>query len=782
MSLALYGTAQKFRTDANVIGHVVDSQGEHIPFATISLTGTTIGTTTDKTGHYQLVNLPVGTYTIKAQFLGYKAETREIRNQSGKTKEINFILQEDVLGLDEVVITGDRSETNRLESPTIVNTITPKLFSVIQSPTLSEGLNFTPGLRMEANCLNCGFSQVRMNGLEGPYSQVLINSRPVFSGLAGVYGLELIPANMIERVEVIRGGGSALYGSNAIAGTINLILKDPINSSFEFGANTSLVGMGLEGSGPPALDQNLTFNTSLTTSDSKGGMSLYGYYRNRQPFDANDDGFSELTAINNITIGSRLFHRIGTRAKLVADIFSINEKRRGGDEMEYVPHMSGITEALDHRIMNGSLTFEMFFRESDLLSVYVSGQGVKRNSYYGANRSLSDYGKTNDLTYTLGSQYNADLGNSDIVAGIEYISSELKDQKLGYPDLENAYWDPADSSLVIPYTGNTTIADQCSKTMGIFAQYELALNRFQASVGARFDNYNIIDNTANTPDKTGNVISPRVTLKYDIFEYLQARVSYSQGYRAPQIFDEDLHIETSGSRQVIHENDPGLKQESSHSFMASLDFNHRIGRSAIGFLAEGFYTRLNDAFVNEIGTPDEYGTVIYLRTNAEKGAAVQGVNMELNWIPSKFFSLKGGFTIQSSRYEEAQEFDEKDFFRTPNEYGYMTLDWVPLKHFGISSSATYTGKMLVPYFGAGLPDPDAGELRTSPAFFDLGLKFRYNIEINGTTLQLFTGMKNIFNAYQDDFDRGIDRDPGYIYGPMQPRTIYFGLKFGNHIL
>jgi len=104
------------------------------------------------------------------------------------------------LGLEEVVITGDRNETNRTESATIVNTITPKLFAITQSVTLSEGLNFCPGLRMENNCQNCGFSQVRMNGMAGPYSQILINSRPIFSGLAGVYGLELIPSSMIERV------------------------------------------------------------------------------------------------------------------------------------------------------------------------------------------------------------------------------------------------------------------------------------------------------------------------------------------------------------------------------------------------------------------------------------------------------------------------------------------------------------------------------------------------------------------------------------------------------
>ena len=781
-TITLIAYTQKTKTDANIVGHVVNEQGEHIPFATVSLVGTTIGTATDKTGHYQLVNLPEGDFTVKAQFLGYKPGTKDVSIKIGETREIKFILEDDMLGLEEVVITGDRGETNRKESATIVNTINPRIFNAIQSSTFSEGLNFTPGLRLEANCQNCGFTQVRMNGMEGPYSQILINSRPVFSGLAGVYGLELIPSNMIDRVEVIRGGGSALYGSNAIAGTINLIIKDPINNSFEFGANSGLIGIGMPGAGKPAWDHNITFNTSLTTTDHKGGMALYGFYRNRQPFDANDDSFSELTSIRNITVGSRLFHRFGTRGKIVADIFNINESRRGGDKMENLPHMTGITEALDHNIFNGALTFEMFFRESDLLSVYASGQGVKRKSYYGANMSLKDYGRTDDFSYTAGAQYNAMLKNSKLVFGIENIGSWLDDKKMGYPDLDNAIWNPLDSTISIPYVDNTTVADQSVNTTGIFAQYEITWNRFQVSVGARYDHYIVKDKAHAFPDKVGDVLSPRVTLKYDILDFLQARMSYSQGYRAPQIFDEDLHIATSGSRRVIHKNDPGLKQEISHSIMASLDFNKKVGRTNLGFLMEGFYTMLNDAFVSEIGMPDEQGTVIYLRTNAVDGALVRGINMELNVIPSAKFSVKGGFTLQSSTYEEPQDFDEKRFFRTPNDYGYIILDWVAARNFGISSSGTYTGKMLTPYFGPDQADPEAGELRESQVFFDLGVKFRYNIVINGTTLQLFTGMKNIFNSYQDDFDSGIDRDPGYVYGPLQPRTIYFGLKFGNNIL
>lgn len=137
--------------------------------------------------------------------------------------------------------------------------------------------------------------------------------------------------------------------------------------------------------------------------------------------------------------------------------------------------------------------------------------------------------------------------------------------------------------------------------------------------------------------------------------------------------------------------------------------------------------------------------------------------------------------MQSSKYEEVQEFDEKNFFRTPNNYGYMTIDCQPTKKIGVSATGNYTGKMLVPYFGLQISNPEEGELRESESFFDIGTKVRYDFQLNGTTLQLYTGIKNIFNSYQSDFDSGIDRDPGYIYGPMSPRTVYIGFKFGNFL-
>ncbi|MEZ5072170.1 MAG: TonB-dependent receptor [Bacteroidales bacterium] len=266
-SLFLSAHAQRTKTDANIVGHVT-TDGRHLAYATVFVKGTSLGTVTDETGQFQLINLPVGTLTVVAKAVGYKPEEVVLTAEANRTLEHKFELTEDVLNLEEVVVSANRSEQKRTEAPVIVNTISPALFQTTQAVTLGEGLNFSPGLRLENNCQNCGFTQVRMNGLEGPYSQILINSRPIFSGLAGVYGLELIPANMIEKVEVVRGGGSALFGSNAIAGTINILLKEPAANAYEAGFTHTWTGTGVEGSAGPASDYSLNFNTSWSRTIS----------------------------------------------------------------------------------------------------------------------------------------------------------------------------------------------------------------------------------------------------------------------------------------------------------------------------------------------------------------------------------------------------------------------------------------------------------------------------------------------------------------------------------
>ena len=284
--------AQAELTDANVVGHVIDKKtGEHLPYVTIRLTGTTYGTMTDATGHYFLKNVENGKYTIEASCIGYISQQYEVTIKSDITQEVNFLLVEDVMQLEQIVVTGNKGEVKRRNSSTLVNVLNAKTFDLVSACSLADGLNFQPGVRVENNCQNCGFTQVRINGLDGHYSQVLMNSRPVFSALAGVYGLEQIPANMIDRVEVMRGGGSALFGSSSIGGTINIITKDPIINSAEVAHTLTSIGM------TDAIDNNTTINASVTTDNRRLGLMIYGQNRDRASYDHDGDGPAVLKAV-----------------------------------------------------------------------------------------------------------------------------------------------------------------------------------------------------------------------------------------------------------------------------------------------------------------------------------------------------------------------------------------------------------------------------------------------------------------------------------------------------
>ncbi|MEZ4837513.1 TonB-dependent receptor plug domain-containing protein, partial [Flavobacterium sp.] len=277
-----------------VVGHIL-SEGQAVPFASILLKNATTGTSSDENGNYS-IEVPSGKQTIIVQAIGFKNQEKNINVPSGGKIHLDFNVEESVFGLNQVVVSATRGLQKRTEAPVIVTVTNSEVLQKAQAISLSEGLSFQPGLRMETNCQNCGFSQVRMNGLDGAYSQILMDSRPIFSALNGVYGLDQIPTNMIERIEVVRGGGSSLYGSNAIAGTINIITKDPIENSFEINSHLGLI----DGNVP---DKALTLNGTVLSDDLNQGIQLFAMLRDRGAFDANNDNFTEITTMQNRTFG-----------------------------------------------------------------------------------------------------------------------------------------------------------------------------------------------------------------------------------------------------------------------------------------------------------------------------------------------------------------------------------------------------------------------------------------------------------------------------------------------
>lgn len=760
--------------------------GDDIPLigANIKIANSEIGTVTDASGNFELTNIPVGTQIIQMSYLGYRMLEKIQTFTQGQVVQENFKLLEDRLGLEAVVVSATRNTIPLREAPVIVNRIDNQTFERTQAVSLSEGLNFSPGLRLENNCQNCGFSQLRMNGLDGPYTQILINSRPIFSALTGVYGLDMIPTNMIERVEVVRGGGSALYGGNAIAGTVNVITRDPLFNSFSIGSNFSLTN----GNTP---DRSLTMNGAVVSEDLQKGISFYANNRYRQPWDANKDGFSEMTLLRNNTFGFDAFLNPSERSKIKLNLFSISEFRRGGSQFNLEPHQTDITEQLDHKILGGGLSYEVFSKnKKHKIALYTSAQGTNRSSYYGGGGrvlspqdsltetdilALNAYGQSEDLSLVGGIQYALDLDEQwALTTGSEYQYNTVLDQMPGY---------------------NRQI-DQQVKVSGSYAQLQWKPTApLSILLGGRYDRVRVdgvyaLAGEEMTDGTTFDVFVPRFTTLYNFHPAWKARFSYAQGYRTPQAFDEDLHIQTVGGAVLFTRLSPNLKTERSNSYNASLEYTFRKGRFESNLVIDAFYTRLNNPFISADQEELSTGIAVVTKRNGS-GAVVKGINTEINLAVGSDLIFQIGGTIQDARYDSQEEIwspntltpENQDsvisttkLLRTPNVYSFFTTTWTPFKEFDASFSGVYTGRMDIPHVVN--IDNQYTILERSPSFWEFNLRLAYELPINKDFhADIFAGIQNIFNAYQNDFDLGADRDSNYIYGPNRPRTYFMGIKF-----
>jgi len=749
LCIAVMSVAQT-KSKCELFGHVLDEKGEHLPYVTIYVKETGKGTSTDAHGHFTLAELSEGLVTIKLSYIGYETLEKQVNLTFGKTNETEFILKEKSWELDEVVVSANRHETSRKETPIIVSVLSPKLFDLTASNNLSEGLCFLPGLRVENNCQNCGMQQVRINGLDGQYSQLLIDSRPIVSALTGVYGIEQIPAGMIDRVEVIRGGGSALYGSNAIGGIINIITKEPIRNTGNLSHNITMIG-------GKAAENVTSLNASLITDDHSAGIFIFGDIKHRNAYDANGDGFSEIAKIEGRTLGFRGYYRPTNSSKLTLEYHNIGEHRRGGNLLNLPPHEADICEQADHDINGGGFKYDIFaFENKQKISVYGATQHTKRNTFYGGNNydeiehAYGGYGYTTDLTFDVGIQYSYSFDKlwfmpAQLVAGAEFNYDNLKDVTPAY---------------------NRNV-EQTVRIGSFFLQNEWKNEHFSFLFGARLDKHNMIENP---------IFSPRINIRYSPTENIGLRATYSTGFLAPQTFSEDLHVEASGGTLVLIQLAPDLKPEFSQTFGLSADLYHNFGSVQTNLLIEGFYTDMRDLFMNQLIGADSEGNIIREKHNAY-GASIFGVNLEAKAIFNKNFQSQAGFTFQRGRYKEPEswavgELTEK-ILRSPNAYGYFTAQFTPISPLNISLSGVYTGTMDVEHISA----DDESAIVSTPNFFDANIKCAYTFTLKGNLgLELNTGVKNIFNSYQTDFDKGSKRDAGYIYGPIYPRSWFAGIK------
>jgi outer membrane receptor for ferrienterochelin and colicins len=744
----------------STISGIVTSEGKPIPFASIYVKGGSQGTSANEEGRYQ-IKIPVGKITLVAQSQGYRSENKTVNLGSGANMVIDFNLSETDEALDEVVVTGTRTEKRRTDSPVIVNLINSETLQQVTATDLSEGLRFQPGLRVEIDCQTCNYSQIRMNGLQGGYSQILINGRPIFSPLTGLYGLEQIPVNMIDRIEVVRGGVSALYGSSAIGGTVNVITKIPKRNGYSIGYSYQNINGG--------ADQTLlNGNATIINEAANAGATFFLSNRTRSAYDANGDNFSELPELKDNSFGMTAFYLPTKNSKLEASISSLYEYRYGGELVEKPAYLAQQSEERDHHVLMGSLDYQINFDKSSLI-LYYGGQRTDRDHYTGivpdeeteqqAFYANPPYGISKVKTHQGGTQYNHRFeeflgGTTVLTGGMEYIYDDVLDEIEAY----------------------NYLIDQTTKNLGVFVQNDWEITEsLNFLSGFRIDNHNLVDQA---------IFSPRLSLLYKLQETTQFRLGWGTGFRAPQAFDTDLHIAFAGGGVSRISLADDLLEERSNSFTASMNYDKASEHFIGGFTVEGFYTQLNDAFFQFPLGEDEFGQRFEKRNGS--GATVKGLTLEARANFDYVVELEAGFTLQSSLFNDPVENIDglpslREFLRTPNDYGYATLTYTPTKRLNASANLIYTGKMDITHFAGEDTGQAVDEYDITPRFAELSLRAGYTIDLPtlSTALELYGGVKNVTNSYQDDFDIGKNRDSNYIYGPAAPRTVFVGLKINS---
>ena len=666
----------------------------------------------------------------------------------------------DTLHVDEITISANREQTLRREAPALINIVTPRTMTAANAVCLAQTLDFMPGLRVEDNCQNCGFTQVRINGLDGHYSQILIDSKPIFSSLNGVYGLEQIPAEMIGRIEVMRGGGSALFGASAVGGVINIITKEATENGGGFGHTVSNFDF------TRSFDNTTHAYASAVTKNRNAGLYLFAQDRHRSPYDRNDDGYSDIPKLRNLSVGVNAFVRPTRLSKLSFRYNIVSDEHRGGNNLSLQPHESNISEGASHLVHSGHLNYHLDFGHQHV-EAYAALQHIRRDSYYGGigegtpeerEDALKAYGYTHNLTLATGAlwRYRFDklwFMPASLTVGAEYNFDHLTDSIPGYAQYLH----------------------QDVHIGSVYAQNEWRNEHWSLLAGVRMDKHSLIRRP---------IFSPRVNIRYNPNRKISLRASYATGFRAPQTYDEDLHVSLAGGERIVSTLAPDLKEERSHSVSLSADFCLYKGNVDVDITGEGFFTYLKDIFA-ERRYEDAIGNEVSERYNAGRGyvAGVHGA-VKVSW--SRWISGQIGATWQLSRYSEPVVWSEEAapeirMLKAPDVYGFLMLESNPWRHLTLNVTGNLTGPMLVPH------ELDEPVLVKTPTFFVLNAQVSYDFHFkiqrksevrtpDEVVLRLTAGVQNITNAYQRDLDYGVFRDSGYIYGPKQPRSVYLGFN------
>ena len=673
----------------------VISNGKAAEFVNITLPSQKgIGTQADAEGNFLLKNIPIGKQIIKISGVGFKTTQRNVQIQKEKITTVSFEIEPDQTALNEVVVSGTMKETMVNLSSTPIEIYTPTFFKKNPTPNLFEALTMVNGVRPQLNCSVCNTGDIHINGMEGAYTMITIDGMPIVSALSTVYGLSGIPNSMVERIEVVKGPASTLYGSEAVGGLINVITKNPVKAPIiSLDLNSTSYGeYTLDGEVKAKIG---TANTMLSAN--------YFNFQNR--FDKNNDGFTDVTLQNRISVFNKWsFQRKQNRVFTLAGRY-VNEDRFGG---------------------------ELNWQKSDRGNDKIYGESIytKRWELIGNYQLPIDNQQINlQFSYNNHDQ-NSVYGNKPYIAQQEIAFGQLVwDKKLGKN--HDALFGVAlrytfyDDNNTLTQDENDSTRNKPSKTFlpGVFAQDEIKLSeRNTLLLGVRYD-YNAIH---------GGIISPRVNWKYNSEKADIIRLSFGTGYRVVNLFSEDETV-YSGSRKVEIRSE--LQPEK--SWNTNLNYQKTITHEK-GFLSlDGsiFYTYFTNKVVADYDTDPTKVIFDNLKGYGElKGASL---NIDANFTNGIKITLGGTYT-DIYRMEENVKIRQK---KTPIFTTNYAISYThPKTQIALDFTGNIYGSMDIP-----LITDDIREAH-SPVFniSNLQISRRFN---NG--LQIYAGAKNLFNFFPE---------------------------------
>ena len=722
---------------------------ENLSYANIYIQNTKFGTSSNDEGYYQIKNIPSGTYKIVVSSIGYNTKTIEITFNKDEKIIQNFSLVSDN-SLDEIVVSGNLKPVSKSASSVPVDVYSKSFFKKNPTPSIFESLQNVNGVRPQLNCNVCNTGDIHINGLEGPYTFVLIDGMSIVSGLSTVYGLTGIPQALIQRVEVVKGPASTLYGSEAVGGIINIITKKPSNSPLLFVDSFSSSWEEIN------TDIGFKYNASKKIQ----GLLGINYFNYQNIIDNNNDNFTDLTLQNRISIFNKL-NIERSNNKLFTIAFRYVYEDRWGGETNWNKSFRGTDLVYGESIYTSRWetfgTYELSTTEN--IRLQFSANGHHQDSFYG-----TDSYKANQLIAFGQLVYNKKIKKKhDLLFGIAYRNTTYDDNTFATSESDGVTNKP--SIIHLP---------------GVFIQDEMNLtNQHKLLIGARYD-YNSLH---------GTIFSPRVNYKWNSKNNKNIlRFSVGNGFRVANIFTED-HAALSGAREVVFEGE--LSPETSWNANVNYVKKISINNTLVSLDASGFYTHFNNRILPDYET--DPNKIIYANLNGFSVSKGVSLNSDISFPLGLTMNI--GATLMDVSIHENNI--KKRQLLTESFSGVWSISYkIKKNRIKIDYTGNVYGPMKLPLLSE--LDPRKGE---SPWFSIQNIQVTKNI---GTSWEMYGGIKNILNFTParnsiarsfDPFDSGVvfnssgeatatannpyalTFDPSYVYASNQGIRGFLGLRY-----